>query len=67
VQIENPAMWSVNNKDGFDILTKRNADGKLAKKIYLSGSEYRVARIEYFDAKCIWSQSAFGAKRTALA
>jgi hypothetical protein len=49
VQIENQTMWSLSNKDGFDILTKRNAGGKLLKKIYLSGSEYRVARIEYFD------------------
>ena len=42
--------WTVSNEDGFDILTKRNHQNKIAKKVYISSCDYLLRTIEHFDA-----------------
>ena len=49
-QFEDQTLWSLTRENSLDILTKRNADGKLEKKLYIYGLDYRIAKIEYFDS-----------------
>lgn len=42
--------WSLSNEGAFDILTKRNSDNKITKKIYIYNCDYRIAKIKYFNA-----------------
>lgn len=42
--------WSLSNEGAFDILTKQE-QGVVTKKMYIYGCDYRVRRIEFFDAK----------------
>ncbi len=41
--------WSLTNEGAFDVLTKRNDEGAIVKKVYIYSCDYRVARIEYYD------------------
>ncbi len=42
--------WSLVNKAGFDILTKRSEQAEIVKKIHISCCDYLVKKIEYFGA-----------------
>ncbi len=42
--------WTIANRDGLDVLTKRDLSGAVVKKIFVGCCDYRVRRIEYYDA-----------------
>lgn len=42
--------WFLSGEDDFDVLTKRNEQGAIIKKIYIYSGDYLVGRIEYFGA-----------------
>ncbi len=42
--------WSLSNEEAFDVLTKRNGQGAIIKKIYVNCCDYLVRKIEYFNA-----------------
>lgn len=42
--------WTLANRGGLDILTKRDPSGTAVKKIFIGCCDYRVRRIEYYDA-----------------
>jgi len=49
-QIGGEQNWSLSNESAFDVLTKRNEQGIMVKKIYvLNSRDYPVRKIEYFD------------------
>ena len=41
--------WSLSNEGVFDVLTKRNDQGRIVKKVYIYNCDYRVFKIEYFN------------------
>jgi len=41
--------WSLSNEGVFDVLTKRNGQGRIIKKVYIYSCDYRVSKIEYFN------------------
>ena len=41
--------WSLSNEGVFDVLTKRNDQGRIIKKVYIYSCDYRVSKIEYFN------------------
>ncbi len=41
--------FSLSSEDGFDILTRQQANGKPAKKIYVDNCSRMIKKIEYFD------------------
>jgi len=41
--------WSLSNEGVFDVLTKRNGQGRIVKKVYIYNCDYRVFKIEYFN------------------
>lgn len=41
--------WSLSNEGAFDVLTKRNDQGRIIKKVYIYSCDYRVSKIEYFN------------------
>ena len=41
--------WSLSNEGVFDVLTKRNGQGRTIKKVYIHSCDYRVFKIEYFN------------------
>ena len=41
--------WSLSGEDDFDILTRQQAGGKPAKKIYVDNCSGMIKKIEYFD------------------
>lgn len=41
--------WSLSNEGVFDVLTKRNGQGRTIKKVYIYNCDYRVFKIEYFN------------------
>ena len=41
--------WSLSNEGPFDILTRRDAEGAIIKRIYVCSCDYLVRKIEYFD------------------
>jgi hypothetical protein len=45
----NESRWSLQNQGAFDILTERNAAGRLVKRIHLYACDYTIHEIEYFD------------------
>lgn len=45
----NKENWSLFNEGAFDVLTKRDDEGRTIKKIYIYSCDYLVRRIEYFD------------------
>jgi len=48
--VENEKNWSLSSEGVFDVLTKRNEQKTIVKKIYVDSCDYLVRRIEYFDA-----------------
>jgi hypothetical protein len=42
--------WSLSNEGAFDVLTKRDEQGRTVKKIHVHSCNYRVWRIEYFES-----------------
>jgi hypothetical protein len=46
----NGGAWALSGDDSFDILTRRNEQGNIVKRIYISKCEYLVSRIEYLNA-----------------
>ena len=41
--------WSLSNEGPFDVLTKRNNQGRIIKKVYVYSCAYQVSKIEHFD------------------
>ncbi|MFC1738806.1 hypothetical protein ACFL1G_07155 [Planctomycetota bacterium] len=41
--------WTLANEGAFDVLTKRDIDGKVLKKVYVYCCDYSIRKIEYFD------------------
>ncbi|MHC4888117.1 MAG: hypothetical protein ACYTEO_01485 [Planctomycetota bacterium] len=41
--------WALSNEGAFDVLTKRNDQGRIVKKVYIYSCDYRVSKIEYFN------------------
>ena len=50
IELGDETDWSLTNEGIFDILTKRNEQGGLVRKIYVYSCDYRVRKIEYFNA-----------------
>jgi len=50
VEIADEENWSLAGEGIFDILTKRNKQGGVVKKIYVYSCDYRVRKIEYINA-----------------
>jgi len=42
--------WSLSNEAGLSVLTERNGQNSIIKKIYVSNCAFLISRIEYFDA-----------------
>ena len=49
-EIDAQQDWSLSNEGAFDILTKRQR-GVVTKKIHIYSCEYRVSKVEFFDAE----------------
>jgi len=41
--------WYLSNEGVFDVLTERNDQGRIIKKVYIHSCDYRVFKIEYFN------------------
>jgi len=50
VEVSGEEDWSLSNEGVFDVLTKRNEQNGVIKKMYVYSCDYLVRRIEYFDA-----------------
>ena len=48
VEVGSDDRWSLHNKGPFDVLTQRDNQGEIAKKVYIFSCDYRVFKIEYF-------------------
>jgi len=46
----NTALWTLENKGPYDILTRRDEAGRLVQRVYIYACDYAVQKIEYFDA-----------------
>ena len=42
--------WSLSNEEAFDVLTERDGQGVIIRKLYISNCDYLVSKIKYFDA-----------------
>jgi hypothetical protein len=49
VPLGSDESWSLSNEGVFDVLTKRNGQGRIIKKVYIYSCDYRVSKIEYFN------------------
>ncbi len=47
--VEVTADWRLDNHDGYDILSLHE-DEKLKKRVYVNTCDYRIEKIEYYDA-----------------
>jgi hypothetical protein len=47
--VPNAALWSLQNKGPYDILTRRNEAGRIVKRVQIYACDYVVHKIEYFD------------------
>jgi hypothetical protein len=47
--VSNTALWSLQNKGPYDILTRRNEAGRIVKRVQIYSCDYVVHKIEYFD------------------
>lgn len=45
----NEGSWSLKNEGAFDILTKRDAAGRLVRRLHVYACDYSVQKAEYFD------------------
>lgn len=43
--------WSLSNEGPYDILTRRDAEGRLVKRVHIYACDYLVRKIEYFDTE----------------
>ena len=48
VEIEDDENWSLSNEGGFDVLTKRDGQGAVTKKMYVHSCSFVISKIEYF-------------------
>ena len=51
IETTDQKSWSLSNEGPFDVLTKRNQQDAIIKKIYIYSCDYLTKKIEYFDAK----------------
>ena len=49
VSVGGQGNWSLSYENGFDVLTKRNEQAVIIKKVYIYNCDWRVKKIEYFD------------------
>jgi hypothetical protein len=47
----NPALWKLENKGPYDILTQRDESGRPVRRLYVYACDYTVHKIEYFDRR----------------
>lgn len=47
----NTALWSLENKGPYDILTRRDEAGHIIKRVYVYSCDYLVHKIEYYDRR----------------
>jgi len=47
----NPALWKLENKGPYDILTQRDQSGRPARRLHVYACDYSVRQIEYFDPR----------------
>jgi hypothetical protein len=45
----NAVSWTLENKGPYDILTRRDEAGRMAKRVHVYACDYSVHKIEYFD------------------
>jgi hypothetical protein len=45
----NAALWSLENRGPYDVLTRRNEAGRVVKRVQVYTCDYVVHKIEYFD------------------
>jgi hypothetical protein len=49
--VPNTALWSLENKGPYDILTRRNEAGHIVKRVQIYACDYVVHKIEYFNPR----------------
>ncbi len=49
--VANAALWSLENKGPYDVLTRRNEAGRIVKRVQIYSCDYVVHKIEYFDPR----------------
>jgi hypothetical protein len=47
----NPALWRLDNKGPYDILTQRDENDRPVKRLHIYACDYSVRKIEYFDPR----------------
>lgn len=47
---QSEGTWSLSNRGPFDILSLRDGDGVLVRRLHIYSCDYRVRKIEYMDA-----------------
>ncbi len=47
----NPALWKLENKGPYDILTQRDESGRPVRRLHVYACDYTVHKIEYFDRR----------------
>jgi len=47
----NAALWSLQNKGPYDVLTRRDEAGRPVKRVYVYACDYLVRKIEYCDPR----------------
>jgi hypothetical protein len=47
----NPALWKLENKGPYDILTQRDESGRPVRRLHVYACDYTVHEIEYFDRR----------------
>jgi hypothetical protein len=47
----NPALWKLENKGPYDILTQRDESGRPVRRLHVYACDYTVHQIEYFDRR----------------
>jgi len=43
-------IWSLSNVQSSDVLALQDQKGRISRKVYIENCDYRIGRIEYFDA-----------------
>lgn len=49
-EIGDEQSWSLTNQAGLSVLTERNEQNSITKKIYVSNCTFLISKIEYYDA-----------------
>jgi len=47
----NPALWKLENKGPYDILTQRDESGRPVRRLHVYACDYSVRQIEYYDRR----------------